>query len=114
MSRQRAWSAFRSLNWAVSGAATAAVVLGVRRGRPALPGVVAAAMLVNVGVPHVPAAVRARGYAPGVVTAVTLVLTASGRYLWECHRRGLRPTPACAGACWPGSGWLSSGCRWGW
>jgi hypothetical protein len=89
VSPQRAWSAFRTLNWAVSVAATAAVTVGVRRGRPAVPGVVAATMLVNVLVPHVPAAVRARGYAPGLVTAVTLVLPATGRYLLQSHRQGL-------------------------
>lgn len=38
-------------------------------------------MLANVLLPHVPAAVRARGYAPGEVTAVLLVLPATGRYL---------------------------------
>ena len=46
-------------------------------------------MLVNVLVPHVPAAVRVRGYAPGLVTAVTLVLPATGRYLLQSHRQGL-------------------------
>lgn len=77
----RAWSAFQLLNWTVSGAAITAVVFGVRRGRPELPGVLSATMLANVLVPHVPAAIRARGYAPGVVSAVLLVLPVTGRYL---------------------------------
>jgi len=78
VSPQRAWAAFRTLNWAVSGAAAAAVIVGIRRREPALPGVLAATMLVNVLVTHVPAALRARGYAPGLVTAVTLVLPRQG------------------------------------
>ena len=73
----------------MSGAAAAAVIVGIRRDQPAVPGVVAATMLVNVLVPHVPAAVRARGYAPGLVTAVTLVLPATGRYLLQAGRQGL-------------------------
>lgn len=85
----RAWSAFRALNWAVTAAATAAVVVGVRQRRPALPGITAAAMLVNVAVPHVPAAVRAGGYTPGVVTAVTLVLPVTSQYLLQSHRQGV-------------------------
>jgi len=93
VSSQRAWSAFRTLNWAVSGAATAAVVRGTGHGQPALPGVVAATMLINVVVPHVPAAVRARGYAPGLVTAVTLVLPVTGRYLVQSHRQEVLSGP---------------------
>ena len=46
-------------------------------------------MLVNVAVPHVPAAVRAGGYAPGVVTAVTLVLPVTSRHLLQSYRQGL-------------------------
>ena len=88
-SSDRAWSAFRLLNWAVSGAAAAAAVVGVRQRRPALPAITAATMLVNVVVPHVPAAVRAGGYAPGVVTAVTLVLPVTSRHLMQSYRQGL-------------------------
>ena len=84
----RAWSAFRLLNWAVSGAAMAAVVVGVRQGRPELPGITAATMLINVAVPHVPAAVRAGGYAPGVVTAVLLVLPVTSRHLLQSYQQG--------------------------
>ena len=73
----------------MSGAASVAVILGARHDRPALPGVVAATMLVNVAVPHVPAAVRAGGYAPGAVSADTLVLPVTGRYLVQSHRQGL-------------------------
>ena len=93
MSSQRAWSAFRTLNWAVSGVATAAVVRGTGHGQPALPCVVAASMLTNVVVPHVPAAVRARGYAPGLATAVTLVLPVTGRYLIQSQRQEVLSGP---------------------
>ena len=89
----RAWSAFRLLNWSVSGAATAAVVVGVRHGRPELPGITAATMLVNVAAPHIPAAVHARGYAPGVITAVTLVLPLTSNYLLQAHRQGVLTRP---------------------
>lgn len=88
-SSDRAWSAFRLLNWAVSGAAATAVVVGVHQGRPTLPGITAATMLVNVAVPHVPAAVRAGGYAPGVVTAVMVVLPVTSRHLLQSYRQGL-------------------------
>lgn len=88
-SSDRAWSAFRLLNWAVSGAAAAVVGVGVRQHWPALPAITAATMLVNVAVPHVPAAVRAGGYAPGVVTAVTLVLPVTSRHLLLSYRQGL-------------------------
>jgi len=81
--------AFRTLDWAVSCAATAATAWGTSRRQPALPGVLAATMLGNVVLPHVPATVRARGYAPGVVTAVTLVLPVTGRFLALAHRQGL-------------------------
>lgn len=57
------------------------VVRGTGHAQPALRGVVAATMLINVVVPHVPGAGRARGYAPWLVTAVTLVLPATDRYL---------------------------------
>ena len=77
----------------MSGAATAAVVRGTGHGQPALPGVVAATMLINVFVPHVPAAVRARGYAPGLVTAVTLVLPVTGRYIVQSHRQEVLSGP---------------------
>lgn len=86
---ERAWSAFRLLNWSVSGAAAAAVIAGVSQRRPELPGITAATLLVNVAVPHVPAAVRAGGYAPGVVTAVTLVLPVTSRHLLRSYRDGL-------------------------
>ena len=85
----RAWSAFRLLNCAVSGAAAAAVVVGVRQSRPELPGTVASTMLINVAMPHVPAAVRAGGYAPGVATAVSLVLPVTTRHLLQSYRHGL-------------------------
>ncbi len=85
----RAWSAFRLLNWSVSGAAAVSVGVGVRHHRPALPAVAAAALLANVVLPHVPAAVRARGYAPGVVTSVGLVLPVTSRFLLQVRREGL-------------------------
>lgn len=86
---QRAWSAFQRLNWAVSAAAAAATVAGSSRNRPVLPAVVASTMLVNVAIPHVPAAVQARGYAPGLLTSVFVVLPTSSRYLLHCRRHGL-------------------------
>ena len=77
---------FRQLNWAVSGPAAAAVGVDVRQRRPAPTAIAAATMLVNVAVPRVPAAVRAGGYAPGVVTAVTLVLPIMSRHLLNSYR----------------------------
>lgn len=88
ISPSRAWSAFSALNWAVSAAATAAVVLGLRRGRPGPPTLVAATMLVNVAVPHLPAALRARGYTPGLISAVALVLPVTARHLLLARRQG--------------------------
>lgn len=85
----RAWTAFRALNVAVSCAVTGAVGLGVRTGRPLPVALTAATMLVNVAVPHVPAAVRARGYSPGVVTAVALVLPVTASHLAAADRQGV-------------------------
>ena len=85
----RVGSAFELLNGTVSAAAIAAVVVGLRRARPELPGVLAAAMLVNVLVPHVPAAVRARGYAPGLASAVLLVLPVTASYLQLARAGGV-------------------------
>ena len=89
LSARRVERAFRALNWAVSGAAAVATVVGTRRDRPALPGVLAATMLLNVVIPHLPAAVRARGYAPGVVTAVGVVLPVTGGYLARARQDGV-------------------------
>ena len=88
---QRVWHAFLLLNGVVSGVATGAVLLGNRHGRPEAAGVVAATMLVNVAVPHVPAALLVRGYTPGLVTAVTVVLPVTSRYLLQAHGDGLLP-----------------------
>lgn len=104
ISPSRAWSAFSALNWAVSAAATAAVVFGVRGGRPGPPALVAATMLTNVAVPHLPAALRARGYTPGLISAVVLVLPVTARHLLLARRHGaltaaeLRRLMAAAGA----------------
>ncbi|MCO6010904.1 HXXEE domain-containing protein [Actinoallomurus purpureus] len=62
----------------ISGLGVAAVTVGTT-GRPAawkpyLPAGMAGVMLLNVALPHVPAALVARGYAPGLVTAVGLNL----------------------------------------
>lgn len=50
--------------------------------------VLAAVMLVNVVVPHVPAAVAAGGYSPGVVTALAVNLPVAAAFL-----RRTRPAP---------------------
>ena len=44
-------------------------------------GVLAVAMVVNVVVPHVPAAVLTGGYVPGVVSAVLVNLPVAASYL---------------------------------
>lgn len=89
----QAWTAFRALNVVVSCAAAGAVGLGVRTDRPMPVALTAATMLVNVAVPHVPAAVLARGYSPGVVTAVALVLPVAAGHLAAARRQGVL-TPA--------------------
>ncbi|MEV5748078.1 HXXEE domain-containing protein [Actinoallomurus sp. NPDC052308] len=63
-----------------------------------LPAGMAGVMLLNVALPHVPAAVAARGYAPGLVTAVGLNLPIGLAVLrgavreGAVTRRGLRRT----------------------
>ncbi|GAB3987674.1 hypothetical protein GCM10029978_107400 [Actinoallomurus acanthiterrae] len=98
----------------ISGLGLAAVAVGTT-GRPAawkpyLPAGMAGVMLLNVALPHVPAAVVARGYAPGLVTAVSLNLPIGVAVLRSTvregavSRRGLRRTvPAALGilACAP-------------
>jgi len=45
-------------------------------------------MLANVVVPHVPAAILFRGYAPGVVTAVLINLPLTSWLAWRAVREG--------------------------
>ena len=56
--------------------------------RPFLPVLLAAVMLVNVLVPHVPAAIALGGYAPGVVTAVLVNLPYSRWFLLRSVKEG--------------------------
>jgi hypothetical protein len=57
-------------------------------GKEALLAVLAAVLLLNVFVPHVPAAVVLGGYAPGVATAVLLNLPVSALFLRRAVREG--------------------------
>ena len=74
-----------SVGWAllaVSVAAAVTVALGARW--PRLPKLLAWVMLVNVVVPHVPAAIALGGYSPGVLTAVLVNLPYA---VWFLRRR---------------------------
>ncbi|GAA4609276.1 hypothetical protein GCM10023195_37230 [Actinoallomurus liliacearum] len=95
-------SSLNGLMAAISGLGVAAVAVGTT-GRPApwkpyLPAGMAGVMLLNVALPHVPAAVVARGYAPGLATAVGLNLPIGLAVLrgavreGAVTRRGLRRT----------------------
>jgi hypothetical protein len=78
-----------SFAWALVAVSAAALVLvGFGRRQPFLPVLLAAVMLVNVVVPHVPAAVALGGYAPGVVTAVLVILPYSIWFLLRSIREG--------------------------
>lgn len=79
-------AAYAAVVAAVTLAGLAATIVAVRRDRPRLVGLLAIIMLVNVLVPHVPAALFSGGYAPGVVTAVLLNLPIDAGYLWQLHR----------------------------
>jgi hypothetical protein len=62
-------------------------------GRPtrlksSLVAVIAMGLLLNVFIPHVPAAVALGGYAPGVATAVLVNLPFSIYFLWRSMREG--------------------------
>ncbi|MEV0403412.1 HXXEE domain-containing protein [Actinoallomurus sp. NPDC050550] len=94
--------ALNGLMAAISGLGVVAVAVGTT-GRPAawkpyLPAGMAGVMLLNVALPHVPAAVAARGYAPGLVTALGLNLPIGAAVLRSAvregaiSRRGLRRT----------------------
>jgi len=50
--------------------------------------VIAMGLLLNVFIPHVPAAVALGGYAPGVATALLLNLPFSIYFLWRSEREG--------------------------
>lgn len=74
-----------SFGWsllAVSATAAVAVALGARW--PVLPKVLAWIMLINVAVPHVPAAIALGGYSPGVLSAVLVNLPYA---VWFLRRR---------------------------
>jgi hypothetical protein len=71
---------------AVSAAGLVTVLLGRRW--PFLPIVLAAVMLVNVVLPHVPAAVALGGYSPGLVTAVLVNLPYSVWFLRRSLQEG--------------------------
>lgn len=60
--------------------------------KPWIVAVMATSMLVNVLVPHVPGAIAAGGYHPGLVTAVLLFIPSSVAYLRFLHVRGLIST----------------------
>jgi hypothetical protein len=70
-----------------------------RRWKPYLPSALAAVMLINVVIPHVPAAIAYGGYAPGVISAVALNLPIDTAFLvgmfrhGHLHPWGRRPTP---------------------
>jgi hypothetical protein len=76
----------------ISGLGVAAVAVGTT-GRPTawkpyLPAGMAGVMLLNVALPHVPAALVARGYTPGLVTAVGLNLPIGMAVLRGAVREG--------------------------
>lgn len=87
-----AMGGFRVINVGVSLLALALTAAGTARtaarpaGRPLLPALVAATMLLNVVVPHVPATIVTGGYTSGVISAVLLVAPTCGGLLWYLHR----------------------------
>lgn len=58
--------------------------------------ILAAVMVVNAVVPHIPLAALSGGYAPGLITAVLVNLPLGAAYLIQTRpaRRGSSPTPA--------------------
>ena len=68
--------------FAVSAAAAVAVALGARW--PVLPRLLAWVMVINLVVPHVPAAIALGGYSPGVLSAVLVNLPYA---VWFLRRR---------------------------
>jgi Protein of unknown function with HXXEE motif len=91
-------AATRDLSWfyvalVVATVVPVGVVLLATTGRPSegkawAVAFVQSLFLVNVLVPHIPAAVIMRGYAPGVVTAVAVNLPFSVYFLWRTVRDG--------------------------
>ncbi len=74
---------FQLATAAVTVAGLVLTVVALRRSRPDLITLLAWIMLVNVLVPHVPLAVLSGGYAPGVATAVLLILPVNLRWLFR-------------------------------
>lgn len=62
--------------------------VGTARWKPYLPGTLAAVIVLNVAIPHVPAAVLTGGYTPGLVTALALNLPVSVAFLRRVHEEG--------------------------
>ncbi|MHB0972379.1 MAG: HXXEE domain-containing protein [Thermoanaerobaculia bacterium] len=78
-----------SFGWALVAVSAAGLVTALLGRRwPYLSIVLAAVMLVNVVMPHVPAAVALGGYSPGLVTAVLVNLPYSGWFLRRSLREG--------------------------
>jgi len=75
--------------WALVAVSAAGLLLvGVGRRWPYLPILLAAVVLVNVVLPHVPAVVALGGYSPGVLTAVLVNLPYSIWFLRRSLREG--------------------------
>lgn len=83
---------FQVINVTVSLLAVGLTLAGTLRsahrpdGRPLLPALVCATMLLNAFVPHIPAAIICGGYASGAVSAVLLLVPACGGLLWYLNR----------------------------
>jgi hypothetical protein len=84
--------AFQAATALVTLAGLVLTVVAVRRSRPGLVTLLAAVMLVNVVVPHVPLALISGGYAPGVVTAVLLNLPVDLLWLLRYRREAVVST----------------------
>jgi hypothetical protein len=80
-------TAFQTATAVVTAIGLALVLYAIRTERTWPPTALAAVMLINVAIPHVPLALISGGYAPGVVTALALNLPVDLFWLTRCRRR---------------------------